>query len=193
MSNENQNITLPIAELERRFKAVYLRLPVIAGNEVVNFALDNFKRQGFLGDTLQPWRPRKNPNKWGQAPKRNSRAIGVDTGRLRRSFRIIRSNLEETVVGSDVPYAQPFNDGVRLGEIQSVKQHTRKITTVAKVSSIKTKKTKLQKVQTGTATVAAHTRQINQNIPARKILGQSPYLNNQLSRVIGAEILKALK
>jgi len=192
----NENITLPIQELERRFRSVIVRLPVLAGNEVVNFALDNFKRQGFWGDTLQPWRPRKNPNKWGQAPKRNSRSILVDTGRLKRSIRMVSHNLEEVVIGSDVPYAKAHNDGLRQVETQNVKEHTRKITKVGIVKTVsRKKKTNIEfgRKQTGSTTVAAHTRKINQNIPARKFLGQSQYLNNQLSRVVEAEILKALK
>lgn len=195
---DNQNIILPIQELERRFKTIIVTLPVIAGNEVVNFALDNFKRQGFLGDTLQPWKPRKNPNKWGQTPKRNSRALLIDTGKLRRSIRIVRSNLEEVVVGSDVPYAKAMNEGVRLGEIQNVKSFTRK-TMSKKVGIIKTvslkKSTKIEwgKYQTGEHIVKAHKRRINQTIPARPFLAQSQYLNNQIARAVGAEILKALK
>lgn len=193
---DNQNITLPLEELERRFKSVAVRLPLLMGNEVVNFALDNFKRQGFLGDSLQPWRPRKNPNKWGQAPKRNSRAILVDTGRLRRSIRVVRSNWQEIVIGTDVPYAKAHNEGLRIGEIQKVKQHTRKITKIGIVKTIsQKKKTKIEfgRKQTGTTTVAAHTRRVNQNIPARRFLGDSPYLRATLQRVAAAEILKALK
>lgn len=189
---DNQNITLPIQELERRFKTIIVTLPVVAGNEVVNFALDNFKRQGFLGDTLQPWKPRKNPNKWGQTPKRNSRALLVDTGKLRRSIRIVRSNLEEVVIGSDVPYAKAHNEGVRLGEIQQVKQHIRKLNRVAGASSLKSKRAKKVNYKLDVE-VKAHKRKINQNIPARPFLGQSQYLNKQLARVVGAEILKALK
>ena len=74
---ENYNIN-SLTNLEARFKSVAVRRPAMAGNIVVNFTLDNFKRQGFLGDYLQPWRPRKNPSKWGMKVKRNNRAILVD-------------------------------------------------------------------------------------------------------------------
>jgi hypothetical protein len=49
------------------------------GNEVVNFSLENFKRQGFLGATFQPWPKRKNPTKWGTKVKNNNRALFVNT------------------------------------------------------------------------------------------------------------------
>ncbi len=194
---DNQNITLPIAELERRFRQIAIRLPVIAGNEVVNFALDNFKRQGFLGDTFQPWRPRKNPTKWGTAPPRNNgRAIGVDTGRTRRSTRIIRASFDEVVIGNEAPQAKPFNNGFRGIVNQNVKEHTRKITKVGVVKTV-SRKTKTNitfgRKQTGETTVKAHTRKIKQNLPARPFLGNSQYLNAAISRVVAAEIMKALK
>jgi phage gpG-like protein len=193
---DNANITIPLDQLQRRFQSVATRLPVIAGNEVVNFALDNFKRQGFLGNSFQPWKARKNPTKWGQKPKRNGRAILIDTGRLRRSIRIVRSNWDEVVVGSDVPYAKAHNEGVRLGEIQQVKSFTRKVTTLGVVKTVARKNStgiKFGRKETGTTTVAAHTRRINQNIPARPFLANSPYLNLRLQRIVAAEIMKAFK
>lgn len=186
----NTNITIPLQELQRRFESVVLRLPKMAGNIAINFALDNFKNQSFLGETLQPWRPRKTPNKWGQTPPRNNRKILVDTGRLRRSIRIVSSTHNMVTIGSDVPYAKAHNDGVRLGEIQKVSSHTRKLNGIATIQSIKTKRSRKVKVQTGETTVKAHTRRINQNIPARPFLKDSPYLRAKLERTIAAEILK---
>ncbi len=186
----NDNTLLPIQQLESRFRSVATRLPAIAGNVAVNFALDNFKRQGFLGDTIQPWRPRKDPNKWKQSPKRNSRAILVDTGTLRRSIRIISTTFDEVIVGSDVPYAQAHNEGFKGEVTQNVKSFTRKVNTVATMGS---KGKKPIKVQTGSQTVKAFTRKIKQNIPARPFLADSQYLQAQLQRTIGAEILRALR
>jgi phage gpG-like protein len=182
---DNSQITIPIKDLQGRFKQVLLRLPAMAGNEVVNFALDNFNRQGFLGDSFQPWRLRKNPTKWGKAPKRNGRAILVDTGQLRRSIRVIRTTGDEVVVGTDVPYARAHNEGLRLDEIQQVKEHQRKVNTIA---TLKGKKAAARMI-----TVKAHTRRINQDIPRRQFLGNSQYLNNRLNRMAAAELLKALR
>lgn len=170
MNNSN-----PIKEMERRFRAALTRLPAIAGNEVVNFALDNFKRQSWMGNREERWKPRKNPTKWGQAPKRNGRAILMDSGRLRRSIRVIRTTADMVVVGTDVPYARAHNEGVRLGLIQTVKPFKRKLK------------------NGGIANVSRHTRRINQNIPRRQFLGNSPYLTDKLKRVANAEIMKAFK
>lgn len=166
----NQNITIPIRELEKRFANVITRLPVIAGNEVVNFALDNFKRQGFLADSFQPWKQRKMPTKWGQNTK-GGKALLVKSGRLRRSIRITQISTQSVTVGSDVPYAKTHNEGLRIGQIQTVKSFSRR----------------------NGQTVKGHQRRINQNIPARPFLKESQYLTAKLKRVLTAEIMKALR
>lgn len=179
--------------MERRFREVYAKLPMLAGNEVVNFSLDNFRRQGFMGASFQPWKPRKTTGSWNKNRKDNGRAILVKTGKLRRATRVVSASNDLVIIGNDMPYAKAMNEGVRLGEIQQVKEYTRKISTVAKVSSVKTKKTSSRKVTAGSTTVKAHTRKINQNIPARPFLKDSPYLQRNVQRVIAAAILKALK
>lgn len=88
MEPENKNIYSTLNNLERQWRQAYYTIPAKAGNEVVNFSLDNFKNQGFLGATFQAWRPRKTPNKWGIKPKRNNRGILIDTGKLRRATRL---------------------------------------------------------------------------------------------------------
>ncbi len=190
---ENDNITIPLKELERRFKEIYKRLAVIAGNEIVNFSLDNFKRQGFLGDTFQPWRPRKVINKWGKIDRNPNRSILVLTGKLRRGTRIIRANYDGVLVGNNVPYARAHNEGLRGLQVQHVKDHTRKVSTIAKVSSLATKKTSNRKVEAFRSNVKAHSRTIKQNLPARPFLKDSPYLRRKIQIAIASAILKALK
>lgn len=189
----NQRANRQLSALEANIKKVLITLPVKAGNVAVNFSLENFRRQGFLGHTFQPWRSRKNPTKWGQAPVRNGRSLLVLTARLRRSVRITRTGSDGVLVGSDVPYASVHNDGMRMGQIQQVKAHTRSISTVAKVTSIKSRRTTSKRVHAQSVQVSAHTRKVNQNIPARPFLKESPYLTAQLSRMVAAEFLKAYK
>lgn len=162
---------LSIKELESRFKGVLVRLPAIAGNEVVNFALDNFKKQGFLGNSFQPWAKRKTFGSWGKANSREGRALLVKTGQLRRSIRVTSITTNSVTVGSNVPYAKTHNEGLRLGFIQTVKPFTRK----------------------NGQSVKQHSRRIDQRIPARPFLADSPYLTAKLKRVITAEIMKALR
>lgn len=193
------NWHIPIQQLQRRLRAVMVRLPLLAGNEAIKFILDNFRHQGFMGDSLQPWRKRKNPNRWGQSPKRNGRALLVDTGRLRRSWRIVTIRQDMVSVGSDDPKAKVHNEGLRIGQIQQVKAHERKRFSKSKIGtgtySIKSQKENQKTVKSvsGTISVKAHTRRINQNIPKRQMIGKSTHLDNRIKRIITAEIMKAVK
>lgn len=153
--------------LERRFRSAWPRIPIIVGNEAVNFALDNFKRQSFLSHIAEPWPARK----WVKRDNRRNRGLLIDTGRLRRSIRIVSVTQSSVTIGSDVPYAKAHNEGSRLGLIQSVKSFTRK-------SGVEVK---------------AHTRKVNQNIPRRRFIGNSPYLQARIKRVVSAELMRALK
>lgn len=154
--------------IQERYKSVMLRLPVIVGNEAVNFVLDNFRLQGFQGSTFEPWAKRKRG--WKKDNRRN-RNVLVDKGRLRRSWRVTRATLDSITIGSDVPYAKAHNEGLRIGQIQTVKGFTRK----------------------SGASVKAHTRRVDQNIPRRRMIGKSPYLDARLKRVSSAAFLKEIR
>jgi len=157
-----------ILEVERKFRSVFARLPVIVGNEAVNFTLDNFRMQGFMGNTFQRWLPRK--QSWGNK-KFGGKNILIGVGRLRRSIRITHVSANMVAIGSDVKYARAHNEGLRLGVIQTVKGFTRR---------------------NGT-TVSGHQRRIDMRIPQRRFMGPSPYLNARLKRVALAEFMKENK
>jgi phage gpG-like protein len=157
-----------ISKLQEKTKAILFRLPMIIGNEAVNFTLDNFRRQGFLGSTFERWNKRK--KSWRKKDD-NGRSILISTGRLRRSVRVIQATPDTIVIGSDVPYAKAHNEGLRLGVIQSVQGFTRK----------------------NGVDVKAHKRRINMKIPRRRFMGNSPYLNAKLQRVTSAEFNKEIK
>ncbi len=186
----------PLKQVEQHFKEVLLRAPVFLANDAVNFFLDRFKEQAWLGDTREVWKPRKAHTKWGKTPRNNGRAILVDTGRLRRSIRTISVSSMSAVVGTDVPYAQAHNEGVRLGIIQSVRSHQRSInkTGIVKRTSLKTRSNiTFGRITTGSTVVKAHTRRINQNIPRRQFMGESPYLTKLLTRHLTAELMKGVR
>ena len=162
-------------------------LPKLIGNEVVNFALDNFKRQGYLGDVFTPWRKRR-PTK-----KANSRALLIKSGRGRRSIRVTQANENIVAVGSDVPYMKAHNEGSTA--IATVKAHSRKIYGVAKVGtgvySVKSRKEKMrtETFLSGHTKVKQHTRQMR--LPKRQFIGKSQYLMSRLKRVYALEINRA--
>ncbi len=187
----------PLDDLEQRFRIVLHTFPTLAGNEVVNFAKDNFRKRGFQGSSFIAWRPRKQRTRWGITPRNKGRALLVDTGRLRRSIRVLYTNQQGVAVGSDVPYAAAHNNGLRLGIIQNVRQHQRRKTKFGAIQgkALKTRsKVTFGRVDTGNKSVVkAHRRRINQRIPERRYLGESPYLSRNINKVCTAALMKALR
>ena len=157
-----------IRDIERKYKSVYTRLPLLVGNEAVNFTLDNFKLQGFIGTTFQKWIPTK--KSWGKKKKRGG-TILVGRGHLRRSIRITRLSRDAVAIGSNVRYARAHNEGLRLGVIQSVSSYSRR----------------------NGSQVRAHERKINMRIPKRQFMGDSPYLRARLKRIAVAEFMRHIR
>lgn len=181
-----------LAQTEQHFKRVLQYAPFLLGNMAVNFFLDRFRYQNWLGETTEPWKPRKKVTKWGRKND-SGRSLLIQTGRLRRSIRITSVHFNKVTIGSDVPYARAHNEGVRLGLIMQIREHERKLTKLGIVArkQLKTKSNiTFGRVETGTTTVQAHKRRVNQNIPRRQFMGNSPVLEKQLQRKLLAELLK---
>jgi phage gpG-like protein len=105
-------------------RQVIKTLPRDMGKAMLLEASDNFRRQGYEDDagSVHPWAPRKARGKPrgrtrldGQADQRyknpRQRAILVQSGRLRRSPRIVATTASSVTVGTEVPYAQPLQEG----------------------------------------------------------------------------------
>jgi phage gpG-like protein len=155
------------AMLDRVAKATN-ELPRIIATEAVNFSKERFRAQNWVDFATEPWRPRKTVK--GVSRRRSRRAILVDTGRLRRSIRVVSVSSEAVVIGTDVPYAQAHNDGFSGTVKQNVKAHQRR-----------------------GRPVRAHTRNANIRIPRRRFLGQSMVLEAKLNRVANARLIRAIK
>lgn len=162
------------------------------GAQAVVFYKQRFQEQAWADNTTQPWAKRK------PGAKRNrGRAILIDTGRLRRSIRVISATQSSVTIGTDVPYARAHNEGFR-GTV-TVPAHTRskyeKLKVGTGVFSIKTKnertRTEKRAVEGGDITVKSYTKRMN--LPRRQFMGASATLNKQINRLITAEINKALK
>jgi phage gpG-like protein len=162
----------PLAEIERNFKAAIQRAPLLLGNHALNFFLDRFKEQAWLGSTKEPWAPRKK-NSWSKK-SRAGRSILIDKGRLRRATRIVNANMNTVAIGNDAPYARAHNEGYRGTITQNVGAFSRKSKVGGKVA------------------VKAHSRRIDQNIPKRQFMGYSPILDKQLTALLQAELMKGL-
>jgi phage gpG-like protein len=107
---------------QRQAKALIKTFPKMIGKYALLEASDNFRRQGFENEagTLVPWAPRKvqahgRTRKDGGRDRRyknpRQRALLVQTGRLRRSPRIVESTPTSVTIGTDVPYAEALQDG----------------------------------------------------------------------------------
>lgn len=169
-----------LRKIQEKVAATLRELPPVIGEAAVNFTLDNFERQAWLGDNTEPWQKRKNPTKWGKRDE-TDRAILVKTAKLKRSIRISRIVDNAVYIqagGTDVPYARVHNEGFR-GEVkQQVKPHTRKMKDGKTVG------------------VSEFERTIQQNIPKRKFIGhesESPYLRAKIRRETLAYIRSRMK
>jgi phage gpG-like protein len=94
--------------LERLAATIELLKPQLIdgiGVEALKFIDDNFRVQGFQGQSFQPWAQLK-------TPPRPSRAILVNTAALRRSFRKEDSS-DHTTTFTDIPYARTHNEGLQ--------------------------------------------------------------------------------
>lgn len=171
---------MPLTNNQIRNKAAALRarlltLPVKVGDTAVLFTKQRFAQKNWIDNRVEYWKPRKKFTRWGKTPRNKGRALLVDSGRLRRSIRIMGKTATSVTIGSDVPYATAHNDGFRGEAKQRVSPYTRKLK------------------KGGTTTVKAHDRTIQQNIPRRRFIGQSQYQTKQIERLISSEIMKAIR
>lgn len=178
-----------LSTLESHFKRVVQYAPGMLGNHAVNFFLDRFRYQQWLGNTTENWPARKK-----SGGRNKGRALLAQSGRLRRSIRITRISGLTVYIGSDVPYARAHNEGFK-GVVQ-VKAHPRNIYRLEKVTTgnyTKAGKMRMRTVQrlSGSRNVKAHNRRMN--LPRRQFMGYSPVLEKQLQRRLQAELLKGLR
>lgn len=143
-------------------------IPQLVATEAVNFSKARFVQQNWIDTNTEPWRKRRTSR---SSKARNSGAILVDSGRLKRSIKKILVSSSIVVIGTDVPYAQANNDGYR-GSV-AVKAHKRK-SMLGKTYDVK-----------------SHNKKVN--IPKRRFVGQSAVLNNRIERVCTARIMQAIK
>ena len=111
-----------LKEIEQALSQCLTTLPNQIGTEAVNFAKQRFVSQNWHDTTAEPWQPRKRNRRGGK--KRQKGAILVDSGRLKRSIRIVSTTTATVTIGTDVAYAQIHNDGCNA--LQTVRAHTRK-------------------------------------------------------------------
>lgn len=84
-------------------------LPIAIANDMVNFSLDAFRKQGWTNVKLEKWAPRRGGD--------NGRALLVKSGALRRSIRPKAVSFSKVEIGSSLSYALEHNIGSK-GQIK---------------------------------------------------------------------------
>lgn len=154
-----------IDDLTRAINALPARVATLA----VNFSKERFVKQNWHDSSEKPWEKRHGRRRGGD--KRQNGAVLVDSGRLKRSIRVISANKERIIIGTDVPYAEIHNEG--FDGQQNVRAHQRR--------------SRNGKVHT----VRAHTRRMS--MPERRFLGESQELANRIENLMETELKKALQ
>ena len=169
-----------------RVKTVVRRLPPKAGVVAVSFSKERFIRKNWVNDRKKKWPERK---------RKTRGSLLVQSGRLKRSIRKIRSGNGFVLIGTDVPYAEIHNEGGHINKTVQVKAHTRRRTVKRQTTNIRTRKTRTLKgrVQIGDSTVKAHSRKMNLRIQQRQFMGESAILLRRIERMAIKEINQALK
>jgi phage gpG-like protein len=175
----------PINHMLANWQALKPVLVKKMGATALVFIDDNFRKQGFQGDTFEPWTPRQS----SKDPQRPI-LIGKGTAHLRRSPFISYSDAEIVIITSSLPYSRIHNEG---GEIahpehsailnftgQEGKLKLGKVRTIGQQRKIK---------EIRRATVGAHTGVM----PKRQFMGPSPVLTARLKEMIGKELPATFK
>ena len=103
---------MPKKELDLRplindFKTQRKALPAKLGNTAVKFFQDNFRREGFLDNSINKWKRRK------YKPRGQSKGQLQVSGRLRQSIKRLTTTFGRIVIGTrGVPYAEVHNEGL---------------------------------------------------------------------------------
>lgn len=175
--------------IKRVNKAVDNLMPKIA-THAVNFFKERFRQQNWMDNYTEPWKLRKERGK-----NRYRRAILTKTGRLRRSIRKANVTRTSAVIETDVPYAYAHNFGVN-GTV-NVKEHSRnrykrqKERYTTRTGKERTRTKRVIDDAADSIKVKAHKRKMR--LPRRQFIGESAVLNTQLSRLVTAELIRALK
>lgn len=178
MSNNAKQV---FDRLKGKVKVAVRRLPIVFGNETVNFALENFDNQSW--PETGPWPPRAS-NK----SKDSGRALLVKSGRMRRQVSNGKKEVSENrvvVKFGGVPYMKIHNDGGVIN--QSARSETFKRNRFTRGG----RKGKFKKGISRGQGFTFKKRSIR--IPQRKFVGRSQALVNRLRYIGQLQIAKALK
>lgn len=159
----------PFAQIIDDLTRCINQLPQRVATLAVNFSKERFVKQNWHDEQAEPWQKRKHNRRGGE--KRQRGAVLVDSGRLKRSIRVVSVSKERIVIGTDVPYAEIHNEGFEGS--QNVRAHRRH-----------SKRGKVYSVR-------AYSRRMS--MPERRFIGQSAELARRIEELMVTELTKALE
>jgi phage gpG-like protein len=163
------------AQIKARLTPVLQQLPMIVGNEAVNYSLDAFKNEAWEGKAWQKRKSKKDAN----------RNLLVKSGRGRRSIRIIRTTENSVTIGSDVPYMRVHNNG------EQISKAARSETFVRNRFVKGAKKGKFKKGTTDGQGLSFKATSFK--MPQRQFIGHSRGFEIKMRNIVRRELEKALK
>lgn len=170
-------------------------LPYKVGVIMVAFSKDRFKYSNWIDNYTEPWQRRSRKKQWtnkGKVKNNTGRALLVQSGRLRRSIRIVNTTSSSVTIGSDAPYAAVHNDGLRVNTTQRVRAHVR-MNRKRDQYATPSGRRKAVKQASGISHVKEHTRHMNFKMTRRRFMGESRYSTMQINRLITTEVNKIFK
>jgi phage gpG-like protein len=161
----------------QRLSKLHKKFPELAAIEAVNFSKERFVRKNWVDKSVTAWKARKPSPEWHSEAQKKAASRGslmVKSGRLKRSIRKIKVTRNSVTIGTDVPYAEPHNEGAIINQTVNVKSHSRK------------RKGRSE-------TVKAHRRKRKITLPKRQFIGESAVLLRRVERLVQREINEILK
>lgn len=169
-----------LAELSKKWDKEENGLMPELGVIAVNFFQDRFKARAWTDRRAKKWKPRK------KKEKGRRRALLVKSGRLRNSIHVKSTTRSSVIISTPVKYAAVHNFGFE-GTVK-VRAHSRRVFGRAKVSNIKSRRTRSVKFTAGSHQVKKHTREMD--MPQRQFMGYSNTLHKKFVKAIFRRIDK---
>ena len=169
------DISKQFKDFQQKVETSLKRFPRLAASVAQNFFLNSFRAQAWFGEYTEVWAKLKDK-------KEANRNILVKRATLKRSVRIKKADWNSIIIGSDLPYAAVHNEGYRG-------VYTRTASRKVKIRG-GYQKYGDQRKRGRSMTIQGVTHKVRQNIPRRRYMGNSPYVNAQLDREFTNELLK---
>lgn len=157
------------------------RIPEKAAVIAVKFSKERFVKKNWIDKQEHPWTKTK---------KRKGSTL-IKSGRLKQSVHKIHVGADYATIGTDVPYARAHNGGGTFTGTETVRAHNRRSHKRKAYTTRSGKRIKSGTVRTHA--VKSHNRKFKRTYIQRKFLGESQYLNDQLTTMIQTEIQKAIQ